>query len=69
LTSIGSIVGLGLGVGFAYGITHFLGIPLHMDLKSFAWAWFLAGAFGLVFALYPAWKASRLSPMEALHYE
>jgi ABC-type antimicrobial peptide transport system permease subunit len=69
LTGIGSIVGLGLGVGFAYGITHFLGIPLHMDLKSFAWAWFLAGAFGLVFALYPAWKASRLSPMEALRYE
>jgi putative ABC transport system permease protein len=69
LTSIGSFVGLGLGVGFAWDITHFLGIPLHMDLKSFAWAWFLAGAFGLVFALYPAWKASRLSPMEALHYE
>ena len=69
LTGIGSFVGLGLGVGFAAGITHFLGIPLHMDFKSFAWAWFLAGAFGLVFALYPAWKASRLSPMEALRYE
>ena len=69
LTMLGSFVGLGAGVGFAWGITHFLGIPLHMDLKSFAWAWFMAGAFGLVFALFPAWKASRLSPMEALHYE
>ena len=69
LTASGALVGLGLGVGFSAGITHFLGIPLHMDAKSFLWAWVLAGVFGFVFALYPAWKASRLSPMEALRYE
>ncbi len=44
-------------------------LPRHsapLDAKSFLWAWAIAGIFGLVFALYPAWKASRLSPMEAL---
>jgi putative ABC transport system permease protein len=69
LTAIGAVVGLGIGVGFSKGITIFLGIPLHMDAKSFLWAWILAAVFGLAFALYPAWKASRLSPMEALRYE
>lgn len=69
LTAVGAVVGLGIGVGFSKGITIFLGIPLHMDAKSFLWAWILAAVFGLAFALYPAWKASRLSPMEALHYE
>ncbi len=69
LTSLGSAVGLVLGALLAKGITASLGVPLWMDTMSFVWAFFLAAAFGFVFALFPAWKASRLSPMEALHYE
>jgi putative ABC transport system permease protein len=69
LTGAGALVGLVFGIGFSKIITSSIGIPLHMDLKSFVSAYLLAGAFGLVFALYPAWKAARLSPMEALRYE
>ena len=69
LTGLGSAVGLAGGVAFSKIITSFLKIPLFMQPVSFAWAFFLASAFGFVFALYPAWKASRLSPMEALRYE
>jgi putative ABC transport system permease protein len=69
LTGMGAVVGLVLGVGFSKIITFSLGIPLHMDIKSFVSAYVLAAAFGVLFALYPAWKASRLSPMEALRYE
>ena len=69
LTSLGSLVGLALGIGFSKAITWSIGIPLHLDPKSFLWAYLLASAFGFTFALYPAWKASRLSPMEALRYE
>jgi ABC-type antimicrobial peptide transport system permease subunit len=69
LTGLGSLVGLVIGVGFSKVITMAIGIPLHMDVKSFFWAYALAGVFGLFFALYPAWKAARLSPMEALRYE
>jgi ABC-type antimicrobial peptide transport system permease subunit len=69
LTGLGSLVGLVGGVAFSEAITWFLKIPLFMRPLSFAWAFLLASAFGFVFALYPAWKASRLSPMEALRYE
>jgi ABC-type antimicrobial peptide transport system permease subunit len=69
LTGAGALVGLLLGVGFSKIITFSIGIPLHMDAKSFVSAYLLAAAFGILFALYPAFKASRLSPMEALRYE
>ncbi|MBC8645710.1 MAG: ABC transporter permease [Thermoanaerobaculia bacterium] len=69
LTTVGGTVGLLLGVGFSKAITLILGVPLYMDPKSFLLAFLLAAAFGFLFALYPAFKASRLAPMEALRYE
>jgi ABC-type antimicrobial peptide transport system permease subunit len=69
LTAMGGFAGLILGVGFSWIITASIGIPLFMTPASFLWAYGLAAAFGFLFALYPAWKASRLSPMEALRYE
>jgi len=69
LTVLGAVAGLVVGVAFSWIITTNLGVPLCMRVSSFVWAFLLAGVFGFVFALYPAWKASRLSPMEALRYE
>jgi len=69
LTGVGSVAGLIIGIGFSWIITSSIGIPLHIDAKSFVAAYGLAIAFGFLFALYPAFKAARLSPMEALHYE
>ncbi len=69
LTVLGSLVGLVCGVAFSKIITGAIGIPLWMEAKSFIWAFALAAGFGFVFALYPAYKASKLSPMEALRYE
>lgn len=69
LTALGSLVGLVVGIGFSWFITALIGVPLGMTFSSFAWAYGLAVVFGFVFALFPAWKASRLSPMEALRYE
>ena len=69
ISTLGSVVGLLAGVGFSKVITAAIGIPLYMDPKSFAYAFLLATAFGFLFALYPAFKAARLSPMEALRYE
>jgi len=69
VSGVGSAVGLLAGVGFSKIITSAIGIPLYMDPKSFLFAFILATAFGFLFALYPAFKAARLSPMEALRYE
>ena len=69
LTAAGSLAGLVIGVAFSKIITASIGVPLHIDPKSFFLAYGLAIVFGFVFALFPAWKASRLSPMEALRYE
>ncbi|MEP6802267.1 MAG: ABC transporter permease [Acidobacteriota bacterium] len=69
LTGSGSLVGLVMGVGFSKIITYSIGVPLHVDAKSFVAAYAMAAVFGFVFALFPAFKASRLSPMEALRYE
>ena len=69
LTVCGAAAGLLGGIAFSKTITSFLQIPLYMQPASFVWAFALAAGFGFLFALYPAWKASRLSPMEALRYE
>jgi ABC-type antimicrobial peptide transport system permease subunit len=69
LTVFGALVGLAGGILFSKTITSFLQVPLYMQPASFLWAFALAAGFGFLFALYPAWKASRLSPMEALRYE
>lgn len=69
LTGLGAFVGLFMGIAFSWAITGLLGVPLAMSPASFIWAYILATVFGFCFALFPAWKASRLSPMEALRYE
>jgi putative ABC transport system permease protein len=69
LSSLGAFLGFAVGVAFSKIITSVLEVPLYLDPKSFVWAFLLAGLFGFVFALYPAFKASRQSPMEALRYE
>ena len=69
LTLFGAVSGFVIGILFSWTITKSIGIPLALAPKSFIVATAMAVVFGFLFALYPAWKASRQSPMEALRYE
>jgi len=74
LTSLGGIVGIILGfilnVSFSY-IFSLLGfnLQLSLTLNSVLLGVGFSMATGIIFGYYPAWKASKLSPMEALRKE
>ena len=69
VTSIGGAAGLLLGVGFARAITALLGQPAVITPQMAVIGVAASVLTGLVFGLYPAVKAARLNPVDALRYE
>jgi len=70
LCMVGGLLGILAGALFTL-ILHFAVSFLHASL-SFTWviiAFLVACVIGLVFGIYPAWKAASLDPIEALRYE
>jgi len=69
LSLVGGLIGVSLGIGAAYALGHFAGWPVHIDYTMVAVAFLISGGVGVFFGYYPAYKASRLDPIEALRYE
>jgi putative ABC transport system permease protein len=69
LTSIGGVLGIAFGSGVG-GLIHLIaGLPISLPWWSFALGLGFSATVGIFFGMYPAIKASRLDPIEALRYE
>jgi putative ABC transport system permease protein len=69
LSLIGGIAGVAMGVGVGNAVAMAMNTAI-----TFPWLWTaiglaVCGGIGIIFGLYPAWKAAELDPIEALRYE
>ena len=67
LTGFGGLVGLAIGWGLTFLIS--LVFPSYVPLWAPVVGFFASVGIGLVFGIFPAWKAARLDPIESLRYE
>ncbi len=67
LCAVGGVVGIAAGSVIGFGL-HYL-IASQVSVLWVATAFLCSCAIGLVFGIYPAWKAANLDPIEALRYE
>jgi putative ABC transport system permease protein len=69
LALVGGVIGITLGISGAVGLSHLAGWPVVVQPATVLIAFIVAAGVGIFFGYYPALKASRLDPIEALRYE
>ncbi len=69
LCLLGGILGIISGLAFSYAVHAFLRWPTEAAPEAIIASVLVSAAVGVAFGYYPAWKASRLDPIEALRYE
>jgi putative ABC transport system permease protein len=69
LCLLGGALGTLLGVGVARALTTLAGWQTYVSLDALVLAFGFSAAVGLLFGLWPAWRAARLDPITALRYE
>jgi putative ABC transport system permease protein len=69
LCLVGGFIGLGMGLGGSVLVSQAMGWPTQISPNSIVVSIIFSAAIGVFFGYYPAHKAARLDPIEALHYE
>ena len=69
LTSLGGVLGILFGSAIGWAVHFASGFPISLPWWSFAIGLGFSASVGIFFGMYPAFKASRLDPIEALRYE
>ena len=69
LALLGGFIGLIIAEVLAFVVTVTVGIPTRIPIWAIALAIAVSGGIGILAGLFPAWKAARLDPIEALRHE
>jgi ABC-type antimicrobial peptide transport system permease subunit len=69
LCLMGGLIGIVLGRSASLALHWFLNWPIELSVPAIVAAVVVSAGVGIVFGYYPAWKASKLDPIEALRYE
>jgi putative ABC transport system permease protein len=69
LSALGGIIGVIFGAGLTMLLKYLVHMPAELSVAWVIAALVLCAMIGIGFGIYPAWKAARLDPVEALRYE
>jgi putative ABC transport system permease protein len=69
LSVLGGLAGIALGLGVSGALSSAIGIPLLVNVEVLVFGFAMPAAIGVAFGFFPALRASRLDPIEALRYE
>lgn len=69
ITLLGGLIGITIGVAGAFGICSLIGFTAKVSAGTVLGASLFSSAVGIFFGIYPAKKAAKLSPIEALRHE
>ena len=69
LSTVGGAVGVAAGVGVAHAIGELQHWPIVVETSSAAWSFVFSSFVGMFFGFYPAYRASKLNPIDCLRYE
>ena len=69
LSTVGGLIGVGLGIGAAQAIGEIQNWPIVIEATSAVYAFLFSAFVGMFFGFYPAYRASKLNPIDCLRYE